>query len=224
MSLQRTFITSEDLFWIAGLRRPARVDKCSTLSASCTGKRFRSAKPYTEQLCSRAQRLGTCSAAKPVKKCFQLPRCFTRAREDCRYEYMGNPGLLALFLRLWAASDRTKSSMQIAWESSRLCTMTDRRLAEEQRHEVKRLQRLGNVEAVEGDTGSQWSAAPASADLSAPDQGVAGVMVAAVGSLQESGFAARRAASRLKEMQTSTYLEAARRMGLGLRAKGFAWL
>ncbi|OLP81133.1 hypothetical protein AK812_SmicGene38370 [Symbiodinium microadriaticum] len=89
--------------------------------------------------------------------------------------------------------------------------LQDRRMAEEQQHEVKRLRRLGNVEAVEGDTGSQWSAAPASADLSAPDQGVAGVMVAAVGSLQESGFAARRAASRLKEMQTSTYLEAARR-------------
>ena len=44
------------------------------------------------------------------------------------------------------------------------------------------------------------------ADLSAPDQGVAGVMVAAVGSLQESGFAARRATSRLKEMQTACLL------------------
>ncbi|CAE7335280.1 Afg1l [Symbiodinium natans] len=89
--------------------------------------------------------------------------------------------------------------------------LQDRRMAEEQQHEAQRLRRLGNVDAAEGDTGSFWSAAPASADLSAPDQGVAGVMVAAVGSLQESGFAARRAASRLKEMQTSTYLEAARR-------------
>jgi len=63
--------------------------------------------------------------------------------------------------------------------------------------------------AVEGQTGSGWSAAPASADLSAPQQGVAGVMVAAVGSLQETGFAARRAISRLQEMQQQAYLKAA---------------
>ena len=84
------------------------------------------------------------------------------------------------------------------------------RQAKEQRAQVRRLQRLSNPQAAEGDTGSGWSTAPASADLSAPDQGVAGVMVAAVGSLQESGFAARRAISRLKEMQTGAYLEAAR--------------
>jgi len=64
--------------------------------------------------------------------------------------------------------------------------------------------------AVGGHTGSGWSAAPAGADLSAPQQGVAGVMVAAVGSLQETGFAARRAVSRLKEMQTPAYLKVAR--------------
>ena len=87
----------------------------------------------------------------------------------------------------------------------------EQRRAEEQRSQARRLQRLSNVDAVEGDTGSGWSAAPAGADLSAPDQGVAGVMVAAVGSLQESGFAARRATSRLKEMQTNAYLEAASR-------------
>ena len=87
----------------------------------------------------------------------------------------------------------------------------EQRRAEEQRSHAKRLQRLSNVNAVEGDTGSGWSAAPAGADLSAPDQGVAGVMVAAAGSLQESGFAARRATSRLKEMQTAAYLEAASR-------------
>ena len=87
----------------------------------------------------------------------------------------------------------------------------EQRRVEEQRSHAKRLQRLSNVDAVEGDTGSGWSAAPAGADLSAPDEGVAGVMVAAVGSLQESGFAARRAASRLKEMQTAAYLEAASR-------------
>ncbi|CAJ1352994.1 unnamed protein product, partial [Effrenium voratum] len=89
--------------------------------------------------------------------------------------------------------------------------LQERRRAEEQRAEAQRLQRLSNAQAAEGDTGSGWSAAPASADLSAPDQGVAGVMVAAVGSLQESGFAARRAASRLKEMQTTPYLQAAQR-------------
>jgi hypothetical protein len=64
--------------------------------------------------------------------------------------------------------------------------------------------------AVGGHTGSGGSAAPANADLSAPQQGVAGVMVAAVGSLQETGFAARRAVSRLHEMQTPAYLKSAR--------------
>eukprot|EP00930_Biecheleria_cincta_P002608 TRINITY_DN103612_c0_g1_i1.p1 TRINITY_DN103612_c0_g1~~TRINITY_DN103612_c0_g1_i1.p1 ORF type:complete len:600 (-),score=126.84 TRINITY_DN103612_c0_g1_i1:365-2164(-) len=88
--------------------------------------------------------------------------------------------------------------------------LQEQRRAEEQRAEARRLQRLNNVDAAEGGTGSGWSSAPASADLSAPDQGVAGVMVAAVGSLQESGFAARRATSRLKEMQTSTYLQGAK--------------
>lgn len=88
--------------------------------------------------------------------------------------------------------------------------LQERQQAEEMRASAKRWQRLSAPAAVEGDTGSGWSAAPASADLSAPDQGVAGVMVAAVGSLQESGFAASRAVSRLKEMQTSAYLEAAR--------------
>lgn len=87
--------------------------------------------------------------------------------------------------------------------------LQEQRRAEEQRQEARRLQRLNNVDAAEGGTGSGWSTAPASADLSAPDQGVAGVMVAAVGSLQESGFAARRATSRLKEMQTEIYLQAA---------------
>lgn len=89
--------------------------------------------------------------------------------------------------------------------------LQDRRIAEEQRAEARRLGRLMAPAAVEGDTGSGWSAAPAGADLSSPDQGVAGVMVAAVGSLQESGFAAKRAASRLKEMQTKAYLDAARK-------------
>lgn len=94
----------------------------------------------------------------------------------------------------------------------------EQKRAEEQRTQARRLQRLSNVDAVEGDTGSGWSAAPAGADLSAPDQGVAGVMVAAVGSLQESGFAARRASSRLKEMQTAAYLEAASRRRESMQA------
>jgi len=87
--------------------------------------------------------------------------------------------------------------------------LQDRRIAEEQRVEAQRLARLSAPLAAEGDSGSGWSSAPATADLSAPDQGVAGVMVAAVGSLQESGFAAQRAKSRLMEMQTAQYLEAA---------------
>jgi len=42
----------------------------------------------------------------------------------------------------------------------------------------------------------------------AMDDGVQGVGKAALGSLQESGFAAKRAVSRLKEMQTDRYLRA----------------
>jgi len=89
--------------------------------------------------------------------------------------------------------------------------LQERRLAEEQRATARHLGRLVAPEAVQGTTGSGWSSSPAASDLSAPDQGVAGVMVAAVGSLQESGFAARRAVSRLKEMQTMPYLESAQR-------------
>jgi len=51
-------------------------------------------------------------------------------------------------------------------------------------------------------------AAPAGSDYSAPQEGVGGVMISAVGSLQESGFAARRAISRVKEMQTDVYNQA----------------
>jgi len=42
----------------------------------------------------------------------------------------------------------------------------------------------------------------------AMDDGVQGVGKAALGSLQESGFAAKRAVSRLKEMHTDRYLRA----------------
>lgn len=51
-------------------------------------------------------------------------------------------------------------------------------------------------------------AAPAGSDYSASQEGVGGVMISAVGSLQESGFAARRAISRVKEMQTDVYNQA----------------
>eukprot|EP00747_Dinoflagellata_sp_TGD_P085872 gnl/TRDRNA2_/TRDRNA2_163050_c0_seq1.p1 gnl/TRDRNA2_/TRDRNA2_163050_c0~~gnl/TRDRNA2_/TRDRNA2_163050_c0_seq1.p1 ORF type:complete len:619 (+),score=127.46 gnl/TRDRNA2_/TRDRNA2_163050_c0_seq1:53-1909(+) len=53
-------------------------------------------------------------------------------------------------------------------------------------------------------------------DDSAPHVGVAGVMAGALGSLQESGFAARRATSRLLHMQTDDYLQAHRRHCLGV--------
>lgn len=103
------------------------------------------------------------------------------------------------------------------WKELQDRQAAERQRAEAQRLEARRLGRLKATAAVEGDSGSGWSAAPAGADLSAPDTGVAGVMVAAVGSLQESGFAAKRAASRLKEMQTGPYLEAARRRRESLR-------
>jgi len=48
-------------------------------------------------------------------------------------------------------------------------------------------------------------------DEQSTGSGVAGVMAGAVGSLQESGFAARRATSRLLHMQTAEYLAAHRR-------------
>jgi len=48
-------------------------------------------------------------------------------------------------------------------------------------------------------------------DDTATGANVAGVMAGAVGSLQESGFAARRATSRLLHMQTEEYLLAHRR-------------
>lgn len=80
---------------------------------------------------------------------------------------------------------------------------------EEMAAHAQRLARMQAPDAAEGDTGSAWSSAPAASDFSAPQEGVAGVMVAAVGSLQESGFAAKRAISRLKEMQTAVYLQAA---------------
>jgi len=51
-------------------------------------------------------------------------------------------------------------------------------------------------------------------DDTATGAGVAGVMAGALGSLQESGFAARRATSRLLHMQTDEYLLAHRRQHL----------
>eukprot|EP00927_Polykrikos_kofoidii_P056329 TRINITY_DN50477_c0_g1_i1.p1 TRINITY_DN50477_c0_g1~~TRINITY_DN50477_c0_g1_i1.p1 ORF type:complete len:658 (-),score=78.60 TRINITY_DN50477_c0_g1_i1:23-1996(-) len=68
------------------------------------------------------------------------------------------------------------------------------------------------------------SAASPSATVKAGDDdtatgaGVAGVMAGALGSLQESGFAARRATSRLLHMQTDEYLLTHRRHRHGLRA------
>jgi len=57
-------------------------------------------------------------------------------------------------------------------------------------------------------------AAPGNDDTNT-GSGVVGVMAGAVGSLQESGFAARRATSRLLHMQTEEYLAAHRRHRLG---------
>merc|ERR1712187_104111 len=96
--------------------------------------------------------------------------------------------------------------------------LQDQRDAARMREEAKRIGRMAAPAAAEGDTGSGWSTAPAAADLSAPQDGVAGVMVAAVGSLQESGFAARRAMSRLREMRTAEYLEVARQRQMTMKA------
>lgn len=55
------------------------------------------------------------------------------------------------------------------------------------------------------------SAVKAGDDDTATGAGVAGVMAGALGSLQESGFAAKRATSRLLHMQTQDYLQAHQR-------------
>merc|ERR1711924_227271 len=51
-----------------------------------------------------------------------------------------------------------------------------KRLAEEESHVVAKLSNMAAVAAAEGDTGSGWRAAPAAADGSAPQAGVAGVI------------------------------------------------
>jgi cell division protein ZapE len=74
-----------------------------------------------------------------------------------------------------------------------------------------------------------WTAAGAASSVFHPnleeyeeamDDGVQGVGKAALGSLQESGFAAKRAVSRLKEMQTDRYLRAHSARKLDLQGGG----
>eukprot|EP00928_Gymnodinium_smaydae_P000449 TRINITY_DN10174_c0_g1_i1.p1 TRINITY_DN10174_c0_g1~~TRINITY_DN10174_c0_g1_i1.p1 ORF type:complete len:617 (+),score=156.78 TRINITY_DN10174_c0_g1_i1:179-2029(+) len=120
-----------------------------------------------------------------------------------------DPERMGVFDKMYDDSPNFQIQIKELGSRERWKELQDRQMAEEQRAEAARLGRLSAPDAAQGDVGSGWSAAPATADLSAPDQGVAGVMVAAVGSLQESGFAARRAMSRLKEMRTRPYLEAA---------------
>lgn len=119
-------------------------------------------------------------------------------------------GDMGVFEAMYDDSPNFQLQIKEAGSREKWVEIRDRRLAERQRLEAQRLGRMKAPEAIGEQTGSGWTSAPAAADLSAPDQGVAGVMVAAVGSLQESGFAARRAASRMKEMKTRPYLEAAR--------------
>lgn len=127
-----------------------------------------------------------------------------------------NLGKLGVFEKMYDDSPNSRIQMMELGSADKYKALKARDRKEEEaallrkrRSEVKRFKRLENAESLGKQTGSGWSASPAQADLSSPDQGVAGVMVAAVGSLQESGFAAKRAISRLKEMQTPQYLEAA---------------
>jgi len=148
-----------------------------------------------------------CHSAVPIGEVLQSVETLHQASSDNTHDAES----LGLFATMY--DDQPNFQIQIKELGSRekWKEMQDRKLAEEQRAEAARLQRLSAPSAAEGTTGSGWSASSAPADLSAPDQGVAGVMVAAVGSLQESGFAARRAISRMREMQTTPYLEASAR-------------
>lgn len=132
------------------------------------------------------------------------------ANEDTDAAKMG------VFEKMYDDTPNFQIQMKELGSADKFHALKDRNRKEEEavllrkrRKEVKRFKRMENAESLGKQTGSGWSASPAQADLSSPDQGVAGVMVAAVGSLQESGFAAKRAISRLKEMQTPQYLKAA---------------
>eukprot|EP00747_Dinoflagellata_sp_TGD_P142350 gnl/TRDRNA2_/TRDRNA2_176228_c1_seq11.p1 gnl/TRDRNA2_/TRDRNA2_176228_c1~~gnl/TRDRNA2_/TRDRNA2_176228_c1_seq11.p1 ORF type:complete len:433 (+),score=92.16 gnl/TRDRNA2_/TRDRNA2_176228_c1_seq11:460-1758(+) len=117
---------------------------------------------------------------------------------------------LGFFEKMYDDTPNFQLQIQELGGREKYTELRDKREASEIRETVRRLTRHAAPDAAEGGTGSNWSTAPASADLSAPQDGVAGVMVAAVGSLQESGFAAKRAVSRLREMRTAPYLEAAK--------------
>lgn len=126
-------------------------------------------------------------------------------------------GRLGVFETMYDDSPNFQIQIQELGGREKWKELQEKNMQEEQRAVARRIGRLQAADAVEGDTGSGWSAAPAGSDLSAPDEGVAGVMVAAIGSLQESGFAARRAISRLKEMQTAVYLDAAKQRRNAMR-------
>ncbi|CAE7634584.1 unnamed protein product [Symbiodinium pilosum] len=70
------------------------------------------------------------------------------------------------------------------------------------------------VEEIHRSAQSLGASVQAGDDDTATGAGVAGIMSGALGSLQESGFAARRATSRLLHMQTPQYLHAHHRCRL----------
>jgi len=150
-----------------------------------------------------------CHSHVPIDEVLQSIESLQQASTDTNREEF-SADRLGVFEPMYDDSPNINIQIKELGTREKLKELQDRRFAEEQLSEARRLGRLVAPEGWKGETGSKWSAAPAGADLSSPDQGVAGIMVAAVGSLQESGFAARRAASRLKEMQTAPYLEAAR--------------
>jgi predicted ATPase len=117
-----------------------------------------------------------------------------------------------VFQRRWEHMGKFRSVQPLKQKRSETLQYEKQQMHEDEHRTAVFAQRISDqaaAAALEGHTGSGWNAAPAGADLSAPHQGVAGVMVAAVGSLNETGFAARRAISRLQEMQSQAYLKAA---------------
>jgi len=147
-----------------------------------------------------------CHTQVPVGEVLKSVETLQNAHEDDGHD----ADRLGIFEKMYDDSPNFQIQIKEMGGRDKWRASQEKQMEAEQRALAARLNKMGNAEAVQGTTGSGWSAAPAGSDLSAPDEGVAGVMVAAVGSLQESGFAARRAVSRLKEMQTSSYLETAR--------------
>jgi predicted ATPase len=146
-----------------------------------------------------------CHSTVPITEVLKSVEALREASDDSH-----DASRLGVFDKMYDDTPNFQLQIKELGSREKYNELKTKQLAAEMKRAAENLARQAAPAAVEGDVGSGWSAAPASADLSAPQEGVAGVMVAAVGSLQESGFAAARALSRLKEMQTFSYLEVAR--------------